>query len=193
MQKMPSEIKDKSSHLNHEELDVIATHPSKSYEWLREEKNIEEVVYHVAYQHHEKVNGKGYPQGLTDGQIHEYARIISLVDTYEARIHPRAWRKAILPDEAVSDILDKEKEAYDPHLIKILLKEVSIYHLRSYVRLNTNEVARVVKMNPGTPLRPVVEIVFDAEGKKLTKPKLLNLFEQPLIYVKKSCEVPEEG
>lgn len=189
MLKIPEEIRNKPGPLSIEEFEIIAGHPAKGYEWLKKIKDIEQVVCDIVYQHHERVNGKGYPQKLTDGQIYNHAQIIGLVDAYEARIHSRRWRRAILPDEAISDILDKDKNAYDPSLVKLLLKEVSIYPLCTWVKLNTKEIARVIKINPGLPLRPVVEVVFDANGEKLKEPKVLDLTKQPLVYIEESCTV----
>ncbi len=188
MSKIPQDILNKPATLNEKEMDIIKTHPSKGCELFKNTKQeMAGSILCIISQHHEKANGDGYPQGLTKENIHKFAKIIKLVDSYIAMLHSRQWRKPFLPVEAIKQILDNEKSDYEDSLIKLLLREISIYPVGSCVVLNTQEVGKVVKVDYKAPMRPIVEIVFDPDGFRLEKTKFINLTERPLLCIDTSC------
>ena len=132
----------------------------------------------------------GY-NGLKADQVHEYARIISLVDVYEALTHPRAYRKEFMPYSAMKMVIDSSGTLFESSLAKALVEELSIYPVGSLVRLNTNEAGRVVATNKGFPIRPKVEVLFDVDGEKLKEPKTINLVSQPSLYIKEPLSEAE--
>ena len=140
-------------------------------------------VVEAVLQHHERENGRGYPQGLAGAAIHSNAKIIGLMDTYTALIFPRPPGRRLPPHEAIREIVRSKHEDFATPLIKALLSEISIFPPRTVVRLNTGEVGRVIAVNRDHPLRPKVEIVADAKGNPLPAPKILDLSEAPFIYV----------
>ncbi|MBU1853387.1 MAG: HD domain-containing protein [Candidatus Omnitrophica bacterium] len=188
MADVPQEIISKPNKLTLKEMDIVRTHTLKGYEWLRKTGDIEELVSHIVLQHHEKVNGQGYPKGLNGNEIVSYAKILRLTDSYEALISLRPWRKPFSPEGAVIEILDKEINFYESSLLKLFLRVISIYPVGNWVELNTREVGRVVKINDRFPLYPVVEVLFDPDGVNLERPKLVNLAEHSLMYIEKSCK-----
>ena len=178
------EIAKRPRKLSKKELSEIKRHPAYGAELLDRAKDMEELIREVISQHHETENGLGYPQGLKNGEIHEYARIIGLVDIYEALTHPRVYRKEFMPYLAMKMIIDSSGTLFQSSLAKALVEELSIYPVGSLVRLNTNEVGRVVVANKGFPIRPQVEVLFDAEGEKLKEPRAVNLIDLPSLYIK---------
>jgi putative nucleotidyltransferase with HDIG domain len=188
MSTIPQDILNKPDNLNDKEMNVIKNHPLKGCELLKNTKEeVAESISCIIAQHHEKINGKGYPQGLSEKHIHKFAKIIRLVDSYVAMIHSRQWREPFLPVEAIKQILDNEKDAYEHSLIKLLLKEVSIYPVGGCIVLNTQEIGKVVKVDYRAPMRPIVEIMFDPDGFRLEKTKFINLADRPLLYIDKAC------
>ena len=132
---MPEEITNKNGKLSAGDLMVIKKHPVlgrdilsafEEYPWLAE----------VAYQHHERENGQGYPLGLKGDQISEYAKIIGIVDSYEAMTHNRPYRKALMQAFSAQELIKSKNLLFSPMVIRVFLKEISIYPLGSYVRLN---------------------------------------------------------
>jgi hypothetical protein len=140
-------------------------------------------VVEAILQHHERENGRGYPQGLAGAAIHPNAKIIALMDTYTALIFPRPPGRRLPPHEAIREIVRSKHEDFATPLIKALLVEISVFPPRTVVRLNTGEVGRVIAVNRDHPLRPKVEIVADPKGNPLPAPKILDLSEAPFIYV----------
>lgn len=137
----------------------------------------------VAYQEQEREGGQGYPRGLKGDEIHDYAKIIGIVDVYEALTHHRPQRKGYMPHEAVKLILGTQKDLFSNDVKRLLLTKLSCFPLGSYVKLNSKAICRVIETNEDSPLRPTVEILFDSRGRKLPKKKVTSLIEAPLLYI----------
>lgn len=167
------------------------THAQLSAEIVRRWAPPRAGVVEAVLQHHERENGRGYPQGLSGGAIHPNAKIIALIDTYTALIFPRPPQPRLPPYQAVRQIVSSKHEDFATPLIKALLAEISVFPPRTVVRLNTGEVGRVIAVNRDHPLRPKVEVVADSKGNPLPTPKILDLSEAPFIYV--TGPVQEEG
>jgi response regulator RpfG family c-di-GMP phosphodiesterase len=133
-------------------------------------------------QEHERMDGSGYPQGLKEKDINMYARIIGFCDVYEALTHKRPHRQAYSPYKAIK-IIAKDKQMFDRKVIKAFLEHVGLYPRGATVKLNTKEVARVTKHNPKYPMFPFVEIVSDAQGKKLQAPREVDLSTKSTLYI----------
>lgn len=178
--------------LTAKEYNEIKNHPIGGSEILKKIKGLNKVAIYVARQHHERINGSGYPRGLKGESINEYAKIVSVVDVYEAMLHRRAYRNGHLSLETMQEILTNKK-AFEYKLIKILIEEIGVFPLGSLVELDTKEIAEVIKLNRGVPLRPVVKIIYDADGKQPSETKVLDLVTQPTIYIKRERERRERG
>lgn len=179
---IPQEVLN-SRHLTPAQLQLLRQHPRESQRLAqRLGKNFAWVGKIVA-QVHERCDGTGYPAELKSEQIHEFARIIGLADTYEAMVHPRADREARAVYHAVKEIIDLRNTLFDRRLVKALVHIVSIFPLGSLVRLNNDEIGRVVGTSRLHPTRPAVEILVDSRGRRLHPPRLVNLEEEPMVYV----------
>jgi len=169
--------------LDKEEHDKIKEHPNAGAEILnRISKEIGPGIIEVVKQEHERIDGSGYPLGLKGDEISEFAKIIGLVDVYESKLHSRPYRAKFKSLETINAII-KAKQAFESQFIKILIERVGIFPVGIQVRLNTKEIGVVVKENPQLALRPVVNILFDAQKKKLREPKQIDLAENPIIYI----------
>jgi len=145
----------------------------KAFDWIAK----------VVVQVHERHDGSGYPKGLTGEEIHEFARIIGLVDTYEAMAQPRVDRQARVVYNALKKIIDQRNSLFDRSLIKALIDIVSIFPLGSLVKLNNGEVGRVVGTSRLHPTRPMVDILIDPRGRRLPEALLLNLQDESMLYI----------
>jgi hypothetical protein len=134
-------------------------------------------------EHHERERGQGFPQGLQGPAIDGDAKILGLVDTYTGLTAPPAARPRLRPHEAIREIVKSRHDEFPPALIKALLAEISVFPPGTVVRLNTEEIARVVAVNRNHPLRPKVEVLADGKGHRLSVPKLLDLSEAPFLYI----------
>lgn len=137
----------------------------------------------IVVQIHERGDGTGYPAGLKGEQIHEFARVIGLTDTYEAMVHPRPDREAQAVYHVVKEIIDLRNTLFDRQLVKALIHIVSIFPLGSLVKLNNEEIGRVVGTSRLHPTRPTVEILLDGRKRRLNPPRVVVLEEEPMVYV----------
>lgn len=189
MMKIPLALWNNDKKLNEHDLAEIRKHPLYGEEIFRGVKGISDVIPVVIGQHQEKMDGSGYPRGLSKDAIHYLARLLSLLNAYESQTHSRLFRGHLLPDEAIQRILDDEASGYDPHFVKALLKFVSIFPVGSWVSISTGEIGEVVKTNKDTPMRPVINIVYDRTKKRLSKSRFIDLSKQLLIHVDNCVEI----
>ncbi len=180
---IPEEVRKKPGKLTDREYEMIKRHPLEGHRILKELCEDCGVIADIIVQEHEREDGSGYPKGLKDGEIHEFAKIIGLADIYGALIHPRPQRKRFLPFEAVKQIIAVFKKGFPTRVLKAMINELSAFPIGIYVRLNTGEVGRVVLTNRLAPLRPVVEILMDGEGRRLKEPKRIDLSQHHLIHI----------
>ena len=173
-----------SRKLTEEEYSRIKAHPVYGVEILSKIKDISESVIYVAKEEHERVNGAGYPNGLKNGQISEYARIIMIVDVYDALTHDRPYRKRISPHEAIKELI-ANTTLFDPLILRVLINKVGVYPVSSWVELNSNEIGKVIINDSEYPLRPTVHVLFDTAGHRLREPHAVNLVKQFNLFVKK--------
>lgn len=161
--------------LTEEEFHIMKTHISKSLEVVEKIDSIGDIVKETLMMHHERTNGSGYPRGLKADEINPYAKIIGLVDTYEAMTHNRPYREGMSAHKTMKVLINTLKDNFDHDAIKLLIEKMSIYPIGSIVRLDTEEVARVISVRPGSPLRPVVMILKDAFGQPVKQSTIIDL------------------
>jgi HD-GYP domain-containing protein (c-di-GMP phosphodiesterase class II) len=143
---VPGEILNKNGPLTDEEYRIIMRHTKDGFEVLRKKHDISLFSAHVAYQHHERLDGSGYPRQLKGDDIHDYAKIVAIVDSYDAMTSDRVYRDALTPYEAVSVLVRETSTKYDRNLVGRFLKLVAIYPIGSVVRLSNGEVCTVVNV-----------------------------------------------
>ncbi|MDP3142790.1 MAG: HD-GYP domain-containing protein [Candidatus Omnitrophota bacterium] len=186
------DISSRPSKLTNEEYQKIKHHPQIGAELLRNAKDITQTAIYVAQEHHERVDGQGYPKGLAGEKITEFARIVAIADAYEALTHPRAQREKLLPYDAIKEML-KGKERYDQKFLRVLIEQLGIYPIGSWVQLSTNEIGQVISVNKNSPLRPIVNVTADPQGRKSPEEKVLDLLKYPTLFIKRPVDEKEAG
>ncbi|MBF8277578.1 MAG: hypothetical protein HW390_2651 [Candidatus Brocadiaceae bacterium] len=184
MCKIPDDIVKKEGSLTNEEYALIKKHPQLGYDIIiNTQGNKYQWLADVVFQEQEREGGQGYPRGITGKEIHEYAKIIGMIDVYEALSHSRPQRKRFLPYEAAKVIVNSSKNAFAPRMIKMLINKLSCFPIGSYVVLNSKAIGRVVETNESSPLRPAIAMLYEPMGKRLPVPKLVKLQDTPLLYI----------
>ncbi len=173
----------KPGKLTAEEWQRMQTHPTIGYELLRTNFEISLLSAHVAFQHHERVDGSGYPRGLAGGDIHEFGRIGAVADVYDALASDRPYRKRLDPLALAAELQAMAGSHLDQEIVRKLLARMALYPTGSIVLLNTRQVAVVVRQTRGDPARPVVRIVTDSEY-ELVDPWEVSLAEREDITVR---------
>lgn len=189
MLKIAEEIINKPSELTEEERDLIKKHPLFGLELLKNIKEPPKFAPEVIYQHHERIDGSGYPEGKREQEISERAKVVAITEVYEAITHPRPYRqKKHIPYDGVKTIIHEEKGAFDLKLIKVFLNFITPYPVGSFVLLNTGEIGRVIGVNENLPLRPIVEIYYDHDGKPPLAPKRIDLSKSTVLCIERAVD-----
>jgi len=155
---IPNEILNKAGPLTDEEFAMMRQHSLFGYRILKDISELSDPIKMGVLQHHEKINGAGYPLGVHGDKIHKFARIIAVADIYDALVTERPYKKAFSQRDAV-EILMSMTDELDIDAMKSFLGSIILYPVGSTVTLSNGEKARVVENNPETILRPkVVEL-----------------------------------
>lgn len=187
--KIPDKIIKKPGKLNKEEFIQVKKHCSYGLDLLANISDMPDSVHEVVYQHHERIDGTGYPEGKKGMEISDSAKIVAIVEVYEAMTHPRPYRgEKIIPYEGVREVVQEARRAFEPRFVKKFLRFITPYPLGSFVLLNNNEIGRIVQTYEEQPLRPVVEVFFDSDGKPPEEPKRIDLSKSPVLHIEKAVD-----
>ena len=155
---LPVSLIEKREALSEEERDILRTHPERGRRILAGQGGVFEWVSTINAQEHERWDGSGYPCRLKDRQIAEPAQIIGMVDTVDAMVTMRPYRKRLTPHQVIRELLLHAKTTFSLRVLKGLGDQITLYPIGTQVRLNTGESGTVTKINSRYPLRPVVII-----------------------------------
>jgi HD-GYP domain-containing protein (c-di-GMP phosphodiesterase class II) len=171
--------------LTKEEWKVMAKHPEASLERLQHAAVLTPEARQAIVSHHEREQGRGYPTGEPQAAtLNEFGKILAVCDVYDAVTHPRSYRRRQNPAQGIKLLIEGAGTQYDHRVVRALIGELSLYPPGSMIKLNTNEIGLVERINFDAPLRPVVVIHYDAEGHALSSPRRVDLIHQPFSYVK---------
>jgi HD-GYP domain-containing protein (c-di-GMP phosphodiesterase class II) len=188
---IPDSILNKAGALTPEEFAQIQKHAQFGYDILKKCNDISSVSAHIAWQHHEKVNGSGYPRGIKGKEIHEFARIAAIADVYDALSTDRIYRKRWLPHEALEFIRDKNQEEFDPEFVELFIENIAPFPIGSMVQLSNNEKGVVIKIPKELSARPIVRVLFDFNGIQLDQSIDRNLREDLTLFITKAFKDSE--
>ncbi|OGR94969.1 MAG: hypothetical protein A2V88_04230 [Elusimicrobia bacterium RBG_16_66_12] len=121
----------------------------------------------MAFEHHLKADGSGYPRLRQARRQDVFSRICALADSFDALTSGRVYtRKPLAPDEALRRMAEDADVAYDPALLVLLIAVVGVFPIGTVLALDTGELAVVRRNNPGDLLHPVLEVFADANGER---------------------------
>lgn len=180
---IPEKIIYKQKQLSQKEFRFFKERPNFSYKILRTFNDKYAYLAECALQVYERIDGSGYPKGIKEDEIHEYAQIVGLVYMYEALIHSRPHREKFTHFFAIKEIIKSSKKLFQAKHLKTLLKVFSVFPAHSYVRLNSNAIGQVIETYPDQPLRPKVQIVYDSQKREVLTEQIINLPDNSLLYI----------
>ncbi|KYZ75358.1 hypothetical protein AXX12_14495 [Anaerosporomusa subterranea] len=178
------QILNKPGHLSESEMDLMRRHPELGFEILRKySAQLSWLSIHVAFQHQEKFDGSGYPRGLKETDIHEYARITAIADVYDALTSDRPYRPALSPGEAYEFLLAGSGTHFDPDILREFLRHVALYPVGSIVKLNTGDIGIVTHVFSGLQTRPIVRLLVDASNTLYNSDAEIDLSTELTVFV----------
>lgn len=173
--RVPLEVLNKAGRLSPEELKVMQSHTTLGWQILLSTSGMYAGAVDVAYTHHERLDGNGYPRGLQAEQISPYARIVAIADAYDAISSDRIYQKGRSHLDAIKVLSECAAGGHlDSALTMKFIECLGIYPAGSLVELNSGEVALVVEVNPKFKLKPKIMMLQDV-NKKPCDPFLVDL------------------
>ena len=190
MLRISDAILKKNGPLSDTEMRTVAAHTIYGYKSVLSEFMYTEHIAQLVLQHHERWDGKGYPNGLNQESIEQGARILAVVDTFVAMTSERVYRKAFLGYDAMKTLLADKSRRFDYEVIKAMIQNVGVYPIGSIVLMNDTSIARIVGIAPAAPLRPLIRILIDESGRHHpdNQGKLVDLREHKNTFIVKAID-----
>ena len=167
--KLPPGLRHASGTLSPEERKTMSAHTVIGYKVLKGFSAPENVAL-AALEHHERIDGSGYPRKLAGTKITEYALIIGVACSYDAMLSRRPHRLGTFDGHAsIRDLAQKNRQQYDERVLKALVYTLSVYPVGTAVSLSNGSKGMVIKTDPAKPRCPFVRVVFDPAGQKTSE------------------------
>lgn len=177
--RLPRNLFRKAHRCSEQERRLMAQHPKLGAALLREQASVQDVVRHAVEEHHERIDGSGFPARLSGERISLLGQLVGLADAYQSLVCPRGGSIALIPHRAVAQLFTWGQQGlFDHTLIEAAIACLGIYPIGTLVELNTRERAIVVTINPHDRLHPVVAIITDAQGHPYRHPLYVDLSAQ---------------
>ncbi len=178
MTELSSELLDQPHQLAEKQRTIVQAHPIMGAELVKESEDVDIEILSIIENHHERMDGSGYPRGMEGASIPLLARIAGLVDTYDAMITARPYAPARTSHEAAQELLDSKGSLFQEALVEQFVQAIGLFPTGTLVELNTGEVAIVVKQNSTRRLKPEIVVVLCTEKQKKETLELVNLCNQ---------------
>lgn len=154
--KIPLAILNKPGRLSPSEMEEMSMHAVLGYQLLRKHKGLPQSILRGVLEHHERIDGSGYPHQLEHRQMHPFACVIAIADIYDAMTSDRVYQKKRTPFAVVEEINTAMFGKLDPCICTTFLNNVKSYFIGSIIRLSDGREAEVVFMEGRAASRPVV-------------------------------------
>ena len=173
--KIADNILKKPNSLTDNEFLLMKAHPFLGYETLAKSNKVPKAALDIILHHHERLNGKGYPNGRIGNEISKLTRIVSIVDIFDAMTSDRCHQDAFQAQHALNELYNMAPDELDQDLVEAFIKCIGIYPVGSIVELNTGHTGVVVKLNCNNRLKPIVGLALNRKKEPYDKIKMLNL------------------
>jgi HD-GYP domain-containing protein (c-di-GMP phosphodiesterase class II) len=181
--KISNKIINKSGPLTDEEFKEIKKHPIYGEQILSKNVRIPDNAIKAVLQHHERIDGRGYPYSLTDKEISKFGKVVCVCDVYDAVSNDRVYRKKFRPNEAYELILAGSGTAFDSTVVQSFKATFSVFPLGCCVKLSNSIEGYVIRQNRNFPDRPVIRVLYDNETKAPIPFYELDLLDYPNVVI----------
>jgi len=189
--KIPPQILRKTTALTNVEQNFLNLHPKYGLDIVNLADTFPESAKAIIAQHHELLDGSGYPKGLAGDAIDSFAQLVSVVNTYDTLCHPMDISKARVPSNALSWLYKNSANKYNQSDLKLLVKVLGVYPPGSVVRLSNDQIGMVLSVNSDRLLYPNI-LIYDAEVPRAEAPIIdLEALELTITGVIKPDKLPE--
>ncbi len=179
---IPHEILNKPGKLTEAEFAVMRRHVTHSRDILAQASGISPIALAVAAEHHERVDGTGYPDKKAGERISRYGQMAAIVDVYDAITADRVYHKGMEPHLVLRKLLEWSQHHFNPRLVQQFIQCVGIYPLGSLVRLESGRLAIVIESGRKGLLQPVVRVILDIKSRRLLTPFDIDLSDSATAW-----------
>ena len=179
--RLPKELLEKQGRLTDEEFEAVKAHVDHGLMILMETPSIDSDVISGIAQHHERMNGSGYPRGLVGDEIGIYGRMAGIVDCFAALTNHRPYAAAVSSYEALRSISSWVGDYFHEPLVQQFVSSMGVFPVGSLIELSSGEVAIVVAHNKVRRLKPRVLVVTGPDKTRASHPTMVDLLYAPKI------------
>jgi putative nucleotidyltransferase with HDIG domain len=173
----PLEILNKADALTEAEFGIMRRHPVDGAAMLRQTPDVPALAPVIAFEHHLRNDGTGYPYGVSRPSLNVGTMLCSIADVYDAMRSQRHYQQAFPTDRILAVLKRNDGRQFDQHLVRRFVQLIGIYPAGNAVRLDTGEIAVVSRIYALDPYRPCVRVIIGRDGTRLELPYDLNLWE----------------
>lgn len=177
MSKIDQDIRLKTGRLHEREMQEIKRHPMYSYRLIEKAPTLTQAVKVSVLQHHERLDGSGYPLGISDDNIHPYARIIAVCDVYHAMTCERLYKEGQSLFKVIDELLKEQFSKLDPQIVLTFIKQLINFSIGTTVQLSNNSRGEIVFIDDDEPTRPMVKLKDSGE--------IISLQDHPTLHIEK--------
>ncbi|MDG1752364.1 MAG: HD-GYP domain-containing protein [Thalassotalea sp.] len=189
---IPKEILNKKSALTTEENKIMQSHVALGIKLLEDTPSISYIAIQMVKEHHERLDGSGYPKQLKGKEISKYGRMIAIVNAYDSMTSNRPYKNSIHPINAFKALIAESPDAYDEELVEKFIQCLGVYPVGTLVKLNSGKLGLISKLNKKKPLRPYVRVFYNTRMNQAIPIEEINLSESKYKDQIDRCIKPEE-
>ncbi|XPF93716.1 HD-GYP domain-containing protein [Colwellia sp. RE-S-Sl-9] len=189
---IPDNILNKPGRFTDEEYEIMKTHVLLGVKVLEDTPNLPDIVMSVVKEHHERLDGKGYPYKLAAKEISVYGRMIAIVDSYDAMTAERVYKAGMHPIKAFKILISESPNSYDKALVEQFIQCLGLYPIGTLVKLNSGKVGLISQLNKNKPLNPFVRVFYNTRLNQVITMEELDLSKPKYNDQIESCVKPEE-
>ncbi|GAA5130137.1 HD-GYP domain-containing protein [Thalassotalea piscium] len=189
---LPKEILNKPEQLNDKEYKIWKSHVALGIKVLEDSPSISHIAARMIKEHHERLDGSGFPSGLQKQEISIFGRMMAIVDTYDSMTCDRPYRKSVHPVTAFKALVTQSPLLFDEELVEKFIQCIGVYPVGTLVKLNSGKLGLISKLNPNRPLRPFVKVFYNTRLSQAIPIQEINLSESKYKDQIDCCIKPEE-
>jgi putative nucleotidyltransferase with HDIG domain len=179
--KTPQDVLNKPGKLTDDEFEIMRAHPVHGRRIIEDKYELSHVIADMAFSHHERIAGNGYPRGLNGNQMSRWSKMVAIVDVYDAITSDRCYHQGISATEALTKMYSWRLTDFDGELLEQFIQTVGIYPVGTLVELNSGEVGIVISVNPQARLKPKVNLLLDGEKNPYYPARIADLAQHEIL------------
>ena len=190
--KVPDHILHKPGKFTDAEYEEMKRHVNYGVEIVRQQPGIPPLALEIVQHHHERLDGRGYPNQLSAEDLDKYARMIAIVDSYDAMTADRVYKQGMYPIQAFKILRAEANNGYDQELVEQFIQCLGVYPVGTLVKLTSGKLGLISKLNKSKPLNPIVKVFYNTRLNQTIAIEELDLSVAKYQDQIECCIKPEE-